>query len=121
MEKFKLVKVNTGKAVHLAKYFETPSGVTGYDVHCGSGKTGFRDMLHKVAGEVKLENITCKKCQQRYLEWQEEEKPEVNYSECKVSELINIAIEKGVKWRKRVDGKDVKMNKNQLVEALKGE
>lgn len=68
MEKFKLVRINTGNAVHLAEYFKTPQGIEGYDVYCGSGKTGFRVVMRETYREVALENIDCKKCKKRYIE-----------------------------------------------------
>lgn len=68
VNKLMATKINTGSAVHLADWGVSVNGITGYSVTCGSGKTGYRNQLHKVAGEFDPNRITCKKCQKAYNE-----------------------------------------------------
>lgn len=88
MEQYKLVKINTGNTVHLAEYFETPQGITGYDVYCGSGKTGLRPRLFGIQGEINEDNIKCKKCKKRYLE--KIKKEEVKQEEIEVEKEMSM-------------------------------
>jgi hypothetical protein len=85
MEQFRLATINTGKAVHIAKYHKGKS-VDGYDVYCGAGKTGVRPRLFFTGQEVKVENVTCKKCLARYgdqLHVEEQEEKELSMEEIK--------------------------------------
>jgi|SRR3954470_15202840 hypothetical protein len=78
MEKYIVCKINTGKALHIAKAYETPSGVKGYDISCGSNNSGYKSRIHKINLEATKENITCKKClaklEEKTSEKTEEEK-----------------------------------------------
>ena len=91
MKKLIAARINTGKAVHIAKSFETPSGVKGYDISCGSNDRGWRTRIHKISDEVTKENITCKKCL-KWLEEQEQVKEiDKNSQEYKIAKLKEFA------------------------------
>lgn len=66
VNKIKVAKINTGSAVHLAEWGVSVNGITGYNVACGSGKTGFRNQLKGVSNDTS--KITCKKCLKAYNE-----------------------------------------------------
>jgi hypothetical protein len=66
---FFLVKVNSGKAIHLAWKFEGAYG-TSISTQCGSGEgTPRTTRYYKVVKEVNPENITCKKCRKAYEDY----------------------------------------------------
>jgi hypothetical protein len=58
----KMVKINNGKAVHIAKSFINPNNVNVTLTQCGSGegKKGVR--FYTLPVETDLQYVTCKKC-----------------------------------------------------------
>jgi hypothetical protein len=93
MKKLIAARINTGKAVHIARAFETPSGVKGYDLSCGSNNSGMRARIHGLSLEVTKENITCKKCLKAFEEQEQEQAKELdkNSQEYKIAKLREFA------------------------------
>ena len=96
MKKLIAARINTGKAVHIARAFETPSGVKGYDISCGSNNSGWRTRIHKIDSEITKETITCKKClkaleEQEQVKEQQVKEIDKNSQEYKIAKLREFA------------------------------
>lgn len=89
MEKYIVCRINTGKALHIAKSFKTPSNVKGYDIQCGSNNSGLKARIHLINVEVTKENITCKKCLAR-IEASEKESNVESEKETQEYKLIKL-------------------------------
>jgi hypothetical protein len=68
MNKFnKLVKVNNGKANHMAELKTNGLGVTFLFTYCGSGEGKSASAFYEIPAEVNENTLTCKKCLKKYL------------------------------------------------------
>jgi hypothetical protein len=96
MENFTIVKINRGRATHLGKIITNEDGKKRTSVGCGSYAHSNQVNTVNTYLDVKLENITCKKCKARYEEMNKV--AEVKYEEMDALEQLKYFKENKISF-----------------------